>query len=161
MNLWIYLWFHLWIQWLWRYSEIMAEFLKMNSHMKSWLNSLFLNWSGFSLKSVSVRGKFLLIQSNHDPFLAFSLLPALKLLHCTSVATWQRGCNCRSQMLCTARQAGCGGPSKHTRDVNGVEFCWACLSWIKETLENFKLRDYWRDQPQGHYPDCQWAIRSL
>ena len=151
----IYLWFHLWIQWLWRHREIMAEFLKMNSHMKSWLNSL------FCLKSVSVRGKFLLIQSNHDPFLAFSLLPALKLLHCTSLATWQHGCNCRSQMLCTARQAGRGGPSKHTRDVNGVEFCWACLSWIKETLENFKLRDYQRDQPQGHYPDCQWAIRSL
>ena len=43
-------------------------------------------------------------------------------------------------------------------DVTRVQICWACLSAIKATLETFKLRDYQRDQPQGHYTDG--AIRS-
>ena len=55
------------IQWCKEYSEIVAEFQEMNWYMKSWLNSLTLNWSGFSFKSLSVTGKILLIQSNHDP----------------------------------------------------------------------------------------------
>ena len=37
--------------------------------------------------------------------------------------------------------------------VTGVEFCWACLSSIKETLENFKLRGYQRNQSQRQYPE--------
>ena len=44
-------------------------------------------------------------------------------------------------------------------DVTGVEINWACLSARKETLETIKLRDYQRDQPQGHKPDE--VIRSL
>ena len=40
-------------------------------------------------------------------------------------------------------------------DVTGVYICWACLSAIKETFETFKLRDYQRDQPQGHYSGRQ------
>ena len=35
--------------------------------MKSWVNSLILNESGFSFKSLSVREQVLLIQSNNDP----------------------------------------------------------------------------------------------
>ena len=34
-----YVWIHVWIQCYEEYREIMAEFLEMNSHMKSWLNS--------------------------------------------------------------------------------------------------------------------------
>ena len=35
-----YIWIHVWIQCYEEYCEIMAEFLEMNSHMKSWLDSL-------------------------------------------------------------------------------------------------------------------------
>ena len=44
-------------------------------------------------------------------------------------------------------------------DVTAIEISWGCLSARKGTLETFKLRDYQRDQPQGHNPDG--AIRSL
>ena len=44
------------------YCEIMAEFLEMNSHMKSWLNSLIFKYSKFSIKFVSVKKNVLLIQ---------------------------------------------------------------------------------------------------
>ena len=58
------------------YREIMAEFLEMNSHMKSWLNSLISKYSRFSL-IVSGRENVLLIQSNRHSFFAVSLLQAL------------------------------------------------------------------------------------
>ena len=61
-------------------------------------------------------------------------------------------------LLRTAEQGGRGRPCKHMMDVTGVEFSWACLSARKETLETFKLRDYQRNQPQGHNLDR--AIRS-
>ena len=47
-----------------------------------WLNSLILNCSWFSFKSVSVREQILLIQSNNDPFFAVSSLWAVRLLCC-------------------------------------------------------------------------------
>ena len=50
-----YVWIHVWIQCYEEYREIMAEFLEMNSHIKSWLNSLILKYSGFSSKFISVR----------------------------------------------------------------------------------------------------------
>ena len=63
----------------WRYRKIMADFQKMDSHMKSCLNSLISNESGFSFKSVSGRGTLLLVQSNQGPsgFFAVRSLPAL------------------------------------------------------------------------------------
>ena len=66
----------------WReYREIMAEFSEMNSHMKSWLNSLILNYSWFSFKFLSVKENVLLIQRNHHSSFAVSSLQALRLLH--------------------------------------------------------------------------------
>ena len=65
-------------------------FLKMNSHLKSLLNSLISKCSWFSFKFISVREnlKCLLIQSNHHSFFAVSSLQALRLLcGCCSVAT--------------------------------------------------------------------------
>ena len=69
-------WIHVWIQCCEEYREIMAEFLEMNSHMKSWLNSLISKYSRFSL-IVSGRENVLLIQSNRHSFFAVSLLQAL------------------------------------------------------------------------------------
>ena len=76
-------WIHVWIQCYEEYREIMAEFLEMNSQMKSWLNSLILEYSLFSIKFVSVRENVLLIQSNHQSLVAVtgSSLYALRLLH--------------------------------------------------------------------------------
>ena len=137
----------------------MAEFLEMNSHMKSWLNSLILNYSWFSFKFLSVKENVLLIQSNHHSSFAVSSLQALRLLRgCCSVATRRHCCDGRRLVLRTAEQGGRGRPCKHMMDVTGVEISWACLSARKETLETFKLRDYQRDQPQGQNPDG--AIRS-
>ena len=70
MNSWS--WTHVWIQCYEEYSEIMAQLLEMNWHMKSWLNSLILNYSWFSFKFVSVKENVLLIQSNDHPFFAVS-----------------------------------------------------------------------------------------
>ena len=85
----------------------------MNSHMKSWFNSLILNGSGFSFKSVSMREHILLIQRNNKPFFAVSSLPALWLLCCCClpvIATGQSCCNCRCQvLLCTAEWGGLEG----------------------------------------------------
>ena len=40
-----------------------------------------------------------------------SSLPALRMMYCCWVATGQRGCGCRLQVLqCTAVQGGRGGP---------------------------------------------------
>ena len=81
---------HLWIQyyhWFEEYSKIMAEFLEMNSHMKSWFNSLILKYSWFSFNFVSVRKNVLLIQCKHHSFFVVSSLEALRLLcGCCSVA---------------------------------------------------------------------------
>ena len=153
------LWIHMWIQCYEECCEIRAEFLEMNSHMKSWSNSLFLKYSWFSFKFVSVRGYVLLIQSNHHLFFAVSSLHALRLLcGCCLVATRRCCCDCRRRVLRTAEQRGRGRRCKHMMDVTGVEISWAFLSARKETLETFKLRDYQTDQPQGHNPDG--AIRS-
>ena len=111
------------------YREIMAEFLEMNSRMKSWLNSLISTYSELSFKFVSVRGNILLIQSNHHPIFAVSSLQALMLLHgCCSVATRWHCCDSRRRMLSTAEQGGRGGPCKHMMDVTGVKISWASLS---------------------------------
>ena len=81
---------HLWIQychWYEEYSKIIAEFLEMNSHMKSWFNSLILKYSWFSFNFVSVRKNVLLIQCKHHSFFVVSSLQALRLLcGCCSVA---------------------------------------------------------------------------
>ena len=134
----------------------MAEFLHMNLHMKSWLNSLISNYSLFSFKFVSVKENVLLVQSNHHPFFAVSSMQALRLLcqwYGCSVATRQSCCYFTLGVLLTTEQGGCGGPCKRMMDVTGVKICWACLLAGKETLETFKLRDYQRDQPQGHNPN--------
>ena len=103
-----YVWSHLWIyimnsfmnSVLCRISSIHGWISIINSHMKSWLNSLILNGSGFGFKSVSVMEQILLIQSNHNPFFAVSSLPALRLLRgCCSMATGRRGCDCRRRVL--------------------------------------------------------------
>ena len=105
-------------------------------------------------------GKCLLIQSNHHSFFAVSSLQALRLLcGCCSVETRRRCFDSRGLVLSTTEQRGCGGPCNQMLDVTGVEINWACLSARKETLETIKLRDYQRDQPQGHKPDE--VIRSL
>ena len=132
-------WVHVWIQCNEEYCEIMAEFLEMNSHIKSWIHQSY--W--FSFKFVSVRENVLLIQSNHHPCLAVSSLQALRLLcascGCCSVAARWCSCNTRCWVLLTAEQGECGGPCKHMMDVTGVKICWACLSARNETLETFKL----------------------
>ena len=120
----------------------MAEFLEMNSHMKSWLNPLILKYSWFSFKFISVRKNVLIIQSNHHCFFAVSSLQALRLLcGCCSAATKRRCCNCWRRVLHTAEQGGRGGPCKHVMDVTGVEISWVCLSARKETLED--ASHYW------------------
>ena len=104
----IWIWHHLLMvpcrcKWAWVWLSGMSEFIghemqhmnssswnliwihNMNSwswKISSWLNSLILNWSGFSFKSVSVREQSLLIQSNNDPFFAVSSLWVLRLLLC-------------------------------------------------------------------------------
>ena len=97
------------------YREIMAEFLEMNSHMKSWLNSLILKYSGFSFKFVSVRENVLLTQSNHQdssPLLCGQLTarPKRLLRGCCSVTTRRRCCAGRRRVLRTAKQGGRGKP---------------------------------------------------
>ena len=135
-----YVWIHVWIQCYEEYREIMAEFLEMNSHMKSWLNSFILKYSGFSFKFISVRGNVLLIQSNHHSFFAVSSLQALRLLRgCCSVATRRRCCNGKRRVLRTAEQGGPGGPCKHMMDVTGVEISWACLS-----ARNLQVERLWK-----------------
>ena len=136
----------------------MAEFLEMNSHMKSWLNSLILNYSWFSFKFLSVKENVLLIQSNHHPSFAVSTLQGLRLLcGCCLVATRRFCCYCRRRVLCTAEQGGCGGPCGQGRNWHGDLL--SLLVSKKETSETFKSWDYRRDQPQGQNPDG--AIGSL
>ena len=95
----------------------MAEFLEMNSHMKSWLNSLILNYSWFSFKFLSVKENVLLIQSNHHPSFAVSSLQALRLLHgCCSVATRRRCCDCKTSPALSTQMV----PEK----VHTVPFTW-------------------------------------
>ena len=53
--------------------------------MKSWLNSLILDYFGFSSKFISVRENVLLVQSNHHSFFAVSSLQAL------AAALWRPG----------------------------------------------------------------------
>ena len=84
---------------------------------------------------------------------------AVWLLHCGVQAALQLLQSLgRCQVLQTAEKRGHRGPFKHMIDVTGIEVCWACLSAIQEPLEIFKLRDYQRDQPQGHNP--AGALRS-
>ena len=107
------LWIHPWIptlsQWYEECSEFMAGFLKINSHMKSWLNSLNLNGSGFRFKSVSVREQILTNQSNNDLSFAFISLPALRLLCCCSGPWWQLGwaaASATAVRCCCTQQGG-------------------------------------------------------
>ena len=86
---------------------------------------------------------------SYDPFFADSSLSALRLtLSPGAVSALQGSGSAHSSAF-----------FKHMMDITGIKICWACcLSTMKETLEAFKLREYHRDQPQGHYPD--WAIWS-
>ena len=158
------LWIHPWIptlsQWYEECSEFMAGFLKINSHMKSWLNSLNLNGSGFRFKSVSVREQILTNQSNNDLFFAFISLPALRLLCCCSLmATGLCCCNCSQVLWCTTGWGRLEG-------LDGLH--WTLLEWRWWQLDlpgqlvsnegNFWNLQVERDQPQGNYPDK--AIKS-
>ena len=108
--------------------------------MKSWLNSLILNGSGFSFKSASVREQILPIQSKNDPFFAVSSLPALRLLLCCcSMATGSAAATADVRCCC-AQQSG--EELKGCMDDIGLHWRRDLpgLSAIKETLETFKLR---------------------
>ena len=125
----------------------MAEFLEMNSQMKSWLNSLILNYSWFGFKFVSVKENVLLIQPNHHSSFAVSSLQALRLLRgCCSVATRRRCCDGKRRVLRTAEQGGRGGPCKHMMDVTGVEISWAYLSARNPQVERLSKRSTSRTQ---------------
>ena len=87
--------------------------------------------------------------------LTASLKPAVQLLLCGDWAALLRRKKsgaAHSKAGRMWRASSTELTSKHMRDVTGVKFCWACLSSIKETLENFKLRDNQSGQPQGHSP---------
>ena len=135
-----------------QYREIVAEFLEMNSYMNhSWIHWS-LTYSGFSFKSVSVREKFSLIQSNHDPAHCQSAqVTALSLLCCCCCLMATTAYSRRLVLLHTPVQGGCGWPFEHIMDVTDVKICLACLSAMEEILETFKSRGYQRDQSQGHY----------
>ena len=121
------IWNHIWIWYesiyMIPYHEFIYKFSAMKNIMKSWLNSLILNWSGFSFKSVSVREQISLIQSNNDPFFAVSLLPAVRLLCCCcSMATGRRCCDSTCRVLLrTTEWGGLEGLFKHMTDVTGVD----------------------------------------
>ena len=146
----------MWIQCHKEHRETMAGFLEMNSHMKSWLNSSILTYSWFSSKFISVWGNVLLIQSNHHSLFAVSLLQALRLLRgCCLVASKRRCCNGKRLVLLTAEQGGRWGPCKQIWTSLALRSAGPACHCQQET---FKLRDYQRDQPQGHNPEG--AIRS-
>ena len=146
-------------------SEIMAEFLCMNSHMKSWLKSFIWYQSGFTYFCF-VEGYYILIQSNNALFFAASSLPALRawgcwaaasanprLLHCCTTAT--------AEVCCFSQEGGddvAGLSSTSQMSCISVKIWSACLSAIKGTIDTWDSRDYRRDQTQGHYPEG--AIRS-
>ena len=124
--------------------------------MKSWLNSLILNWSGFSFKSVSVREQILPIQSNNDPFIPVSSLPALRLLRCCcSMAVRRRWLRLRRRVLLrTAERVGLEGLDGRRWTSLALRSAWsACQQWRQLWKPSIE-----RDQPQWHYPDV--AIRS-
>ena len=131
----------------------------MNSHIKSWLTSLILTCKSIRIQNhiCFSEGKLLIVQSNHYPLFAVSSLSALRLLCCCCwVASWLLGWDSSLWVLQRiALQGGHGGPFKHMMDVTGIKIFPACLAAMKETLETFKLREYQRDQPQGHYPKEQ------
>ena len=116
------------------YREIAAEFLWMNSYMKSWLNLLDLNLSWFSFKIASVRENVLLVQSNHHPFFALfavSSLPALRhLCCCCSVAILvdKSGAekvpvgpiSCQYRCSCLPTRSGSGGGPKLKSDAKSI-----------------------------------------
>ena len=122
----------------------------MNSHMKTWLNSLNLNWSGFSfnLKSVFSKRTNFTHPKKYLPLLRFfSLsLPGLRLCCCCcSRATGLHGSYGRRWVL--LRTADWGGLEGHALAMMMSRSTWpACQQWRKRNLQ------VERDQPQRHYP---------
>ena len=100
---WNHIWIHIMItslNWCYEeYCEIMAEF---QESYESWLNSLILNWSGFSFKSVFSGNKF---YSSKE---IMTQTPSLQPTHCQpcccSMATGLCCCRCRRLVLLRAAE---------------------------------------------------------
>ena len=131
----------------------MAEFLEMNSHMESWLNSWILKYSRFSSKFISVRENVLLIPSNHHSF--FSSLQAQGC--CVAAAQWlPGGAAATANVWCCTQQS--------REDMEGLVSTWWTSLASRSAgpncqQESFKLRYYQRDQPQGHNPEGKDIIQ--
>ena len=117
----------------------------MNSHMKTWLNSLNLNWSGFSfnLKSVFSKRTNFTHPKKYLPLLRlFSLsLPALRLCCCCcSRATGLHGSYGRRWVLLLT--ADWGGLEGHALAMMMSRSTWpACQQWRKRNLQVERDKD--------------------